>query len=122
MTVERFCKAHIAAAQQLAWQEYQQARQHFTALPALPNVCAADAYAPGVCAAGMCPSGACVSPTSAPPQTPLLPDLAPFAETTFQHVFFRRMGICCIESALASLASVLAAAAIGEAALGQYSR
>ena len=52
----------------------------------------------------------------------LLTYLAPFAETTFQHVFFRRMGICCIESALASLASVLAAAAIGEAALGQYSR
>lgn len=52
----------------------------------------------------------------------LLTYLAPFAETTFQHVFFLRMGICCIESALASLASVLAAAAIGEAALRQYSR
>jgi hypothetical protein len=49
----------------------------------------------------------------------LLTYLAPFSESTFQYVSYLRMGKCCIESALASLASMLAAAAIGEAAIRQ---
>lgn len=54
MVTERFCKAHIAAAQQLALQEYRQARRHFIALPALPD--------------------------AAQPPAAALPDLVPFAE------------------------------------------
>ncbi len=52
----------------------------------------------------------------------LLTYLAPDAKTVFQYVFFLRMGKCCVESALACLASMLAAAAIGEAALRQANR
>lgn len=49
----------------------------------------------------------------------LLTYLAPFTDSVFQHMNYIRMGKCCIESALASLASTLSAAAIGEAALKQ---
>lgn len=49
----------------------------------------------------------------------MLTYLAPFSESTFQYVSYLHMGKCCIESALASLASMLAAAAVGEAALHQ---
>lgn len=54
MTIERFRKTHIDAAQRLALQEYQHARRHFTALPALPD--------------------------ATPHTAAVLPDLAPFAE------------------------------------------
>lgn len=50
----------------------------------------------------------------------LLTYLAPTAESVFQYTSFLRMGKCCVEASLASLASVLAAAAIGEAAFRQY--
>lgn len=79
MTVERFCKTHIAAAQQLAWQEYQQAQRHFTAMPHLTGV----------------------TPTS---EAATLPDLAPFAENGLGVAALqggRLVGFLCVVSPFA---------------------